>query len=49
MNEAKEWAVYVAKINAVETVKATSKNLPKNPTSVLDAVAGDMIQCGAKS
>ena len=49
MNEAKEWAVYVAQVNAVEVAKATSKNLPKNPTSVLDADAGDMIQYGAKS
>ena len=49
MNEAKERAVYVAQMNAVETAKATSKNLPKNPTSVLDAAAGDMIQCEAKA
>ena len=49
MNEAKEWAAYVALMNVAETAEATSKNLPKNPTSVLDAVAGDMIQCGAKT
>lgn len=29
MNEAKEWAAYVAQINAVEVAKATSKNLMK--------------------
>lgn len=49
MNEAKEWAAYVAQINAVEVAKATSKNLMKKPTLVLDAEAGDMIQYGAKS
>lgn len=49
MNEAKEWAAYVAQINAVEVAEATSKNLMKKPTSALDAEAGDMIQYGAKS
>lgn len=49
MNEAKEWAAYVAQINAVEVAKATSKNLTKKPASVLDAEVGDMIQYGAKS
>ena len=49
MNKAKERAAYVAQINAVEVAKAASKNLPKNPISVLDADAGDMIQYGGKA
>lgn len=49
MNESKEWTAYVALMNAAETAKATSKNLPKNPTSVLDAEVGDMIQYGGKA
>lgn len=34
MNEAKEWAAYVAQINAVEVAKATSKNLMKKKTNL---------------
>lgn len=32
INEAQEWAAYVARVNAVEAAKAASKkNLPKSP------------------
>lgn len=48
MNEEKEWATYVARVNTVEAVKAIGKSFG-NSTSVLDAAAGDMIQCVAKS
>ena len=30
MNEAQEWAAYVARVNAVEAAKAAAKNLPKS-------------------
>jgi hypothetical protein len=49
MNEAQEWAAYVARVNAVEAAKAASKKSSENPTSALDADGGDMIQYGAKS
>lgn len=49
MNEAQEWAAYVAQINAVEAAKAASKKSSENRTSALDAEVGDMIQYGAKS
>ena len=55
MNEAQEWAAYVARayvarVNAVEAAEAASKKKSsEKPTSALDAEVGDMIQYGAKS
>lgn len=49
MNEAQEWAAYVARANAVEAVRATAKIFSEKSTSVLDTDGGDMIQYGAKS
>lgn len=49
MNEAQEWAAYVARVNAVEAAKVASEKSSESPTSALDARVGDMIQYGAKS
>jgi len=47
MNEAQEWAMYVHRVNEVETAKA--KKSPEKPPEALDTDVGDMVQCGAKS
>lgn len=47
MNEAQEWAAYVAQVNAVEAAKAASEKSSEKPTSALDTEGGDMIQYGA--
>ena len=47
MSEAQEWAAYVARVNAVETARATVKKSSEKPSSVLDADGGDVIQYGA--
>lgn len=47
MNEAQEWAAYVARVNAVEAAKAASKKSSEEPSSVLDADGGDVVQYGA--